>query len=218
MVCRRWAARRLADGGDPFPIVQHDQIQPFTAEEVQRLFRAAKKSVYPARDLALVALLFDTGARASELCSLTLGDHDVIGGSITVFGKGGKRRALHYSKETQRLIRAYQRTLPEDWGPEDPLFPGQRAGPMSRSGLLQLFERLMRRAGLQGYRRSPHCCRHTFAIEFLRSGGSVFALQQMLGHEDLSMTRKYCALAANDLVQDARKHSLVDRVKRRASR
>jgi integrase/recombinase XerD len=152
------------------------------------------------------------------LCSLTCADHDLIGGCFTVLGKGGKRRALHYSKETQRLVRGYLRTLPKDWGPDDPLFPGQRGGHMSRSGLLQLFERLARRAGIQGYRRSPHCCRHTFAVEFLQSGGSVFALQQILGHEDLSITRKYCSLAANDVVKDARKHSLVDRLTRRERR
>jgi integrase/recombinase XerD len=61
------------------------------------------------------------------------------------------------------------------------------------------MRRLAAAAGIAGVRVSPHTCRHTFAITFLRNGGNLLALQRILGHQDLAMVRRYAELVAADL-------------------
>lgn len=70
-------------------------------------------------------------------------------------------------------------------------------------------------AGITGVRCSPHTCRHTFAIEFLRGGGDVFELQQLLGYESLEMVRRYVKKAKADLEEAHRKASPANRLKLR---
>jgi len=79
------------------------------------------------------------------------------------------------------------------------VFLGERGGQMTPSGLLQLMERLGKAAGLTGTRCSPHTFRHTASLWALRGGMNAFSLQQMLGHTDLAMTRRYVAMAEGDL-------------------
>lgn len=85
---------------------------------------------------------------------------------------------------------------------------------MKRSGLLQLIRRLGRKAGIQATRCSPHTFRNTFAVEFLRGGGNLFSLQQLLGHSSLSMTNRYVALAQGDIENQHRQFSPADRLAR----
>jgi integrase/recombinase XerD len=204
--------------GIPKPIARRDQIRPFSDDELIRLLRAARKSKYPRRDVAILSLLIDTGLRASELCGLTPGDLDLKSRSLRVLGKGGKYRTAYYSQETVRSLQQFLKSLPENWEDRDPLFPSENGGFMSRDGLRQLVARLGLRAEMRGIRVSPHSFRHTFAIGFVRSGGNLFALQQLLGHTDLTMTRRYCAIAQTDVEREALQHSLVDRLTRRERR
>jgi hypothetical protein len=66
------------------------------------------------------------------------------------------------------------------------------------------MRRLADRIGITGVRVSPHTCRHTFAITFLRNGGSLLALQRILGHQDLAMVRVYAELTDTDLAAERR--------------
>ena len=81
--------------------------------------------------------------------------------------------------------------------------------PISTQDVLQLVKRLGENAGVINV--YPHRFRHTFAIEFLRNGGNVFELQQLLGHSDLEMSRRYAQIAQIDLETSARKASPADR-------
>lgn len=85
---------------------------------------------------------------------------------------------------------------------------------MTRSGILQLFERLGETAKIQGARCSPHTCRHTFAINFLRAGGSMYALMEILGHTTLTMVKRYVALAEADIETQHRQFRPMDRLKK----
>lgn len=131
-------------------------------------------------------------------------------GTVTVTGKGNKTRTVPFSRETARAIWLYLNANPRE--PHCQLFSGNR-GPsqggrvFTRSGLQQLFNRLESMTRITGVRVSPHTCRHTFAIEFLRAGGNLLALQLMLGHESLEMTRIYAKLAAADVANQHRDHS-----------
>jgi site-specific recombinase XerD len=82
--------------------------------------------------------------------------------------------------------------------------PAPARAPLTYSGVMQAYKRILRRAGISGPRSGPHTLRHTFATEFLRRGGSLPALQRILGHADVSTTQIYMHLLMGDL---RREHS-----------
>ena len=131
-------------------------------------------------------------------------------------GKGHKTRVVPFSRETKRAL--YQYLNQRQQNPESALFESDRgvtAGDgLTRHGLRFLIRRLGNSAGLTGARVSPHTFRHTFAISFLRAGGNVFTLQQMLGHTNLAMTNRYVAIAQADIANQHQRYSPVAQLKR----
>ncbi len=198
------------------PVARPDQIQPFHQDQIKKLLDAARLSPHPARNEAILMFLLDTGARASEVCSLRVADLDLDGRRCRVLGKGNKHRNVFFGASTTKVLWRYLSEHPRE--PDAPLFAadsGRAAGePLTRSGLLQLIHRLGEKAGLDTVRCSPHTFRHTFAVEFLRAGGNVFTLQQLLGHTSLTMTNRYVALAQADLEAQHRQFSPVERLKK----
>jgi integrase/recombinase XerC len=194
------------------PIVRADQVRPFTEEQIQSLRNAARLSHNPLRDEAVILFLLDTGIRASELCSIKVRDLDLGGHRCTVLGKGNKHRMAYFGRSTKKAVWRYLQDRHVD--DDEPLFlsvRGTLAGdPFTRAGILQLIARLGKAARLHGVRCSPHTFRHTAAIRFLNQGGNVFSLQQLLGHTDLTMTKRYLHLAQADLEVQARCFSPVD--------
>lgn len=199
------------------PVNRPDQIQPFTEEQVQALRTAARRSKHPRRDEALVLFLLDSGCRASEVCELKFRDLDLSGRRAQVQGKGGKVRSVYFGKDTTKAMWAYLREQEREEG--DALFladRGKTAGDgLTRSGLFQLIERLGAAAKVDAVRCSPHTFRHTMAVCFLRAGGSIYALMELLGHTDLKMCKRYLALAEADVANQHRQFSPVDRLKKK---
>ncbi len=194
------------------PVVRQDQVQPFTGEQVQALLSAAKRSENPRRNEAIILFLLDTGARASEVCSLKVGDVDLTQKRCSVAGKGNKKRQICFGPTTARALLKYlsEAPRPEDAG----LFLSDKGGSagegLTRVGLRLLFVRLGKVAKLSGVRCSPHTFRHTFAVNFLRRGGNVFTLKELLGHTALHMVNRYVALAQADLDAQHRLYSPVE--------
>jgi len=195
------------------PIHRPDQIQPFSESQVEALFRATEKGKHAKRDKALLMFMLDTGVRASELCNLMMNQVDVVTRKAIVLGKGNKHRAIYFGRETGRAL--WQYIKEEGIGGNDPLFRSETKRAFTRSGLLQLFERLGDVAHIEATRCSPHTVRHTFAVMFLRGGGSVFSLKEMLGHTDLAMTNRYVCLAQADVQNQHRMFSPVERLRGR---
>jgi site-specific recombinase XerD len=198
------------------PVYREDQIQPFTQDEVRRLLDASRKTRHPRRDEAIVWLLLDTGMRASELVGLNLEHVEMQARRCTVTGKGNKQRSVYFGATAARAVWAYLREGVRE--PESPLLtadagtkPGER---LTRSGLLQLIERLGGLARIEGVRCSPHTFRHYFAIEFLRAGGNIFTLKELLGHTSLTMVNRYLKLAQADLENQHRQFSPGDRLRK----
>jgi site-specific recombinase XerD len=198
------------------PLSRPDQIRPLSPEQVEALLNAAKRSKHPKRDLAVLMVLLDTGLRAGEICSLKAQDHDPRSRCLRTLGKGNKYRSVFYGMETAKALRSYLRE--EDRGADAPLFKSERGQGMQRNGLLQLIERLGRKAGIEGIRFSPHTLRHTFAVSFLRAGGNVFTLKELLGHTSLHMTNRYVSLASADIEAQAKSFSPLDQRARRSPR
>lgn len=197
-------------------------IDPFTAEEVSRLIKATEQTApwttrygkrtrsrrsTAERDKAILLTLVDTGMRASELCALTLADYDQKRGRFYIrHGKGDKERYVVAGKRTQKAIWRY--LLGRDGAaPDAPLFTTDTDKKINRKYLYQLVSRTGQRAGVSN--AHPHRLRHTFAVTFLRNGGNVKTLQELLGHESLEMVMLYVKLAEQD-IDGAVKHSPVD--------
>jgi integrase/recombinase XerD len=199
------------------PLARADQVQPYTTEQLEALLAAARHSPFARRDEALLSFLLDTGARATEVCQLRLQDVDFQNRRVTVLGKGNKRRALPFGRVCGKALWQYLREQPRE--PDTPLFTsdrGTRAGEaFTRSGIRDVVDRLGHAAGLTGCRCTTHRFRHTMAIEFLRAGGNVFTLKELLGHTTLTMVNRYIALAQADIEGQHRQFSPADRLKRR---
>ena len=114
---------------------------------------------------------------------------------ILTFGKGEKQRILQISGQTTQAIWRYLVKRPK-LSDASPVFVGKRNLPLQRSGLLQMTKRVGRRAGVRNVH--PHRFRHTFAINFLRNGGNIYALQEQLGHSTLDMVKRYLKLSERD--------------------
>ena len=202
------------------------QPLPYSEDEVRRLLAACdfaapwgqgqvkSKRATALRDRAMLLVMVDTGIRASELCNLRIGDYDRTTGRLLVKdGKGGKERAVFAGATARAAIWRYlvERRKAEDAGraADDALFATSTNRALTRSNLLHLVTRLASRADVPA--ANLHRFRHTFAVTFLRNGGNVYALQNLLGHHDLDMVRQYVRLVEADVQQAAKSASPADR-------
>ncbi|MCL4304063.1 MAG: tyrosine-type recombinase/integrase [Anaerolineae bacterium] len=198
-------------------------IKPFSEQDVKLILIACERSrpyirrhqreksnhALPnvKRNKAIILTLLDTGVRASELCSITMNNVDFKNKQITVLGKGDKERVLQISNRTGQLIWRYLVTRSSELSDNAPLFASDDDLPLTRDSLLKLIKRIGNRAGVSD--AHPHRFRHTFAINFLRNGGNIYALQALLGHSTLDMVKRYLKLSEQDCAAVHRKASPV---------
>jgi integrase/recombinase XerD len=170
--------------------------------EVQKLLAAPRGDEPTAlRDRALLEVMYACGLRASETIGLELGDVDMQEGFLRARGKGGKERLVPLGRKAIAAISAYLRAgRPKLVGErhEAKLFLNFRGGTLSRQGLYKIVQRNARAAGLSG-RLSPHTLRHSFATHLLAGGCDLRAVQEMLGHADISTTQVYTHLSGERL-------------------
>lgn len=166
-------------------------------EEVDRLLDTARNRDGPegARLIALLELLYATGLRVSELVSLPLAAVARDPQFLIVTGKGGKERLVPLSDPARDAVTAYkdQRRafLPKD-GDNPYLFPSSgEERHLTRQRVGQLLKSLAAEAGIMPSKVSPHVLRHAFASHLLDHGADLRAVQQMLGHADISTTQIY---------------------------
>jgi integrase/recombinase XerD len=165
-----------------------------TVAEVRKLLAAPNTNEPLAmRDVALLEFAYATGVRVSELVSLKLQDVLFGEGVARVFGKGAKERIVPVGRRALGAVSSYAREIRPslDRGKARGfLFLNARGTPLSRVGAWGIIKAHARRAGL-AKRVSPHTLRHTFATHLLEGGADLRAVQEMLGHADLSTTQLY---------------------------
>jgi integrase/recombinase XerD len=170
--------------------------------EVQKLLAAPKGSEPTSlRDRALLEVMYACGLRASETIGLELSDVDTHEGFLRARGKGSKERLVPLGRQAIAAINAYLRGgRPKLIGDrhEVKLFVNFRGGPLTRQGLYKIVQRHARDAGLSG-KMSPHTLRHSFATHLLSGGCDLRAVQEMLGHADISTTQMYTHLSGETL-------------------
>ncbi len=170
--------------------------------EVQKLLASPRGSEPTTlRDRALLEVMYACGLRASETIGLELPDIDMREGFLRARGKGSKERLVPLGRQAIAAISAYLRSgRPKLIGErhEPKLFVNFRGGPLTRQGLYKIVQRHARDAGLSG-RMSPHTLRHSFATHLLAGGCDLRAVQEMLGHADISTTQMYTHLSGDRL-------------------
>lgn len=169
----------------------------FTFDEISRLLAMPDVSTDRGlRDAAMIHLMYASGLRVSELCSLVVGDLDTNAGIVKPLGKGGKRRVVPVGEVALAHLTAYLNDVrPKLAKPTTrPLFVSPRGGALTRQGFWKLLGRYARAAGIRTP-LSPHKLRHSFATHLLAGGADLRAVQAMLGHADLGTTEIYTHIA-----------------------
>lgn len=163
-------------------------------DEVERLLAAPSLDERLAfRDRAMLEVAYGAGLRVSEWISLTVRDVRLQDHLVRVFGKGSKERLVPIGRRAIGAIAVYLRelrpTLERGEG-KGVLFLSARGQPLSRMGAWKILRKYVDQAGITK-RVSPHTLRHSFATHLLEGGADLRAVQEMLGHVDISTTQIY---------------------------
>jgi integrase/recombinase XerD len=192
---------------DPTAILERPKIgrplpKVMTIEEIERILQQPDlKTSLGLRDKAMLELLYATGIRESELISLKLGDVNTVAEFLSVEGKGGRERVVPVGVYALEAINEYllkgRPELCKDIT-ERTLFLNNYGKPISRMGIWKIIKRYSIMAGIS-HDISPHVFRHSCATHLLEGGASIMAVQEILGHVDVSTTQIYTHLTTKDL-------------------
>ncbi len=145
-----------------------------------------------ARDKAIVSVLLDTGVRANELCTLTLGrtNFSLTDAHIIVLGKGRKQREVGLGNKSRLALHRYIYQF-RPRVESEAVFLTRHSTPLHPDGLAQMLIKLRNRSSLS-FHIHPHKFRHTFAYMYMREGaGDVLRLSRLLGHSSVLVTENY---------------------------
>jgi len=195
------------------PSLSRERQSAVTPELLKRLVRACKGTEQPLRDTAVILTLYDTGVRISELLGLSTDDLHFERGLIRVMGKGSKERFVPIGAKAMQAVNSYMRRerRPKHAGVRS-IFLNRAGLPLTVSGVSIRLAMLARQLESPREASAPHAFRRGFAVEFLRNGGDVFTLQQIMGHSSLDMTRRYVTFLDDDLKAAHLRFSPVDRL------
>ena len=232
---RGWFRWRVADGdldADPTETLEGPRLGRrlpgvLSVEEVERVIEAAGRAHrFPQRDRAMIEFLYSTGVRISELIAVQLEEcawrervvrlvplerrvrrRDGRRGAVAVGPKGERARVVPVGARAVAAAAAYvegERAALKGAASEGSLFLNFRGRPLTRSGAWQIVRRHVRAAGIRR-KVTPHTFRHTFATHLLDRGADLRAVQEMLGHADITTTQIYTHVDAPYLRAEHRK-------------
>lgn len=187
--------------GRPLPkVLSEEDVDALLHQAKQEATAKASpsKQLKSVRLLALLELLYSTGLRVSELVSLPLSTIHHEDDFLVVIGKGNKERIVPISNPARSAIKQYLTLMKPasvrraDVDPSSWLFPSRgSSGHLTRQQFARDLDGLASRAGLRVSGISPHVLRHAFASHLLQNGAHLRAVQQLLGHADISTTQIY---------------------------
>ncbi|MBB6455312.1 integrase/recombinase XerD [Salirhabdus euzebyi] len=162
-------------------------------KEVELLLDLEGNDPFIHRNRAMLEVMYATGLRVTELLTLTLSDLHLTMGFIRCFGKGSKERIVPLGSHAEKAVQFYM----EDARPkllkgkrEEALFVNHHGRPMSRQGFWKVLKGIAKEKGIEK-EITPHTLRHSFATHLLENGADLRAVQEMLGHADISTTQIY---------------------------
>lgn len=169
-------------------------IKPATIEDVKVFLTGFDKTIYNGlRDYIITLVMLDTGIRTSEITRLKNSDFDIEAKQITIskfISKTRKKRIVYLSPSTSGELAKFVKIKPAtEW--EDWLFPSREGIQLTTEALDRAFRKNCKKTGVKF---TPYQLRHTFATYFVANGGDIFTLQDLMGHSDIRMTRRYTEL------------------------
>ncbi len=174
--------------------------KPISINQVRALLEQPAKIRTPEarRDEAMLQLLYASGMRVSELISLNVTDVNLIDGDVRCFGKGKKERLIPIHPQAIKILDEYiakarpQLARNEE---EKALFLNRRGERLTRQGFWQILKQYAKNAGITTP-VTPHTLRHSFATHMLSGGADLRAVQELLGHANISTTQIYTHLTS----------------------
>jgi integrase/recombinase XerC len=160
-------------------------------DDMSRLLDVQKQDALLIRDAAMLELMYSSGLRLGELTGLDTGDIDLRQRLVRVTGKGAKTRVLPVGAKAIAALEAWLQVRPA--GTDAALFTTRQGRRLSARAVQDRVRRLALRQGVPG-RVHPHTLRHSFASHLLESSGDLRAVQELLGHADISTTQVYTHL------------------------
>jgi integrase/recombinase XerC len=195
----RYLVRESALEANPFiGIVAPRQAKrlpkALSVDQTSQLLQGKAETALESRDRAMFELMYSSGLRLSELASMNLVDLDLNEGLVRVAGKGAKVRVVPVGRMAQKALDNWlrQRKSLVVEG-ENAVFIGQQGQRLGGRAIQLRLNRLAQKQGLDGTLH-PHVLRHSFATHLLESSGDLRAVQELLGHADISTTQIYTHL------------------------
>ena len=192
---------RAVVSDDPMALVDRPKKarvlpQVLSEREVTDMIEAVKgDSPRDLRDRAILEIMYGCGLRVSELCALSLSDIVSEGELVRVFGKGSKERLVPFGAIAAASLNAYldfaRSFFAKGDSPENAVFLNRLGRPFTRQGVFKIIRERAAKVGIAQQRVSPHVLRHCFASHMLQHGADIRAIQEMLGHADISTTQVY---------------------------
>jgi integrase/recombinase XerC len=195
----RWLMREGLADHNPAAAVRAPKVRrklPGTldTDAVARLLDIRDDNPLAIRDKAIMELFYSSGLRLSELAALRWDQVDLASGLVTVRGKGNKTRMVPLGSYAATALVAWRKVRGRFAGFEIPVvFVSSRGGPLSPRTIQARVRHWARRQGLS-QKVYPHLLRHSFASHLLESSGDLRAVQELLGHADISTTQVYTHL------------------------
>lgn len=145
----------------------------------------------------LICTLIDTGLRIKECLALRPDDIDLDNFTIRVKGKGSKHRLVPFSQELRKLLWQHQRKNDKPF-----VFATRNGTPLTSRNVHRDLNLFAKSLGIKGVRFSAHTFRHSFSVNWLRTGGDIYMLSRILGHSSISTTTLYLkSLGIEDIVR-----------------
>ena len=164
------------------------------ADQVGRLLEIPGDDAVVLRDRAIMELLYSSGLRLAELCALELGDVDLKDATVRVTGKGSKTRIVPVGRHAREAIARWYKSRALLAAPDTTaMFVGVRGARISPRVVEQRLDHWALAQGI-GFKVHPHMLRHSFASHLLESSGDLRAVQELLGHANISTTQVYTHL------------------------
>lgn len=185
----------------PFKRTRSRAVEYLEYDEIQAVLAAVDRSTADGRrDYALLATMFNTGARVQEIVTLCVADVRLDPPrQVRLFGKGRKERICPLWTQTTDLLRALLAERGREPPAEDPIFRNHRGERITRFGVRYLLQKYCTRAGalvptLRAKRLHPHSMRHSTAVHLLRAGVDITTISHWLGHASVTTTNRYATV------------------------